>query len=111
MRFNPVFMLCAFVLLSALVSPVYGMVIYFATRSRHYFFDLDAIRVPHTSHLKRGSVAVTTTLCVPFDYANTDVFVAASATSATTDGNPGNNDATGQLGAILEGFANGFDCP
>jgi DNA modification methylase len=32
-------------------------VIYFAVRSRHYYFDLDAIRVPHRSHLKRGSPA------------------------------------------------------
>jgi len=57
------------------------------------------------------SVAVTTTLCVPFDYADANVTVAASATSDTPDGNPGNNDTTGLLGAILEGFANGFDCP
>jgi DNA modification methylase len=32
-------------------------VIYFAVRSQHYHFDLDAIRVPHRSHLKRGSPA------------------------------------------------------
>jgi uncharacterized repeat protein (TIGR01451 family) len=57
------------------------------------------------------SVAVTTTLCVPFDYADPNVTVAASATSDTPDGNPGNNDTTGLLGAILDGFANGFDCP
>jgi DNA modification methylase len=32
-------------------------VLYFATRSRKYFFDLDVIRIPHRSHLKRGSEA------------------------------------------------------
>lgn len=32
-------------------------VFYFAVRSQHYYFDLDAIRVPHRSHLKRGSPA------------------------------------------------------
>jgi site-specific DNA-methyltransferase (adenine-specific) len=32
-------------------------VLYFATRSPKYFFDLDAIRVPHRSQLKRPSVA------------------------------------------------------
>jgi site-specific DNA-methyltransferase (adenine-specific) len=32
-------------------------VLYFATRSQKYFFDLDAIRVPHRSQLKRPSVA------------------------------------------------------
>ncbi len=32
-------------------------VLYFATRSRHYYFDLDAIRVPHTSNMKHGSEA------------------------------------------------------
>lgn len=32
-------------------------VIYFAVRSQHYHFDLDAIREPHRSHLKRGSPA------------------------------------------------------
>jgi site-specific DNA-methyltransferase (adenine-specific) len=32
-------------------------VLYFATRSPRYFFDLDAIRVPHRSTLKRPSVA------------------------------------------------------
>lgn len=57
------------------------------------------------------SVDVTTALCVPFDYAATNVFVAASATSNTIDGDPSNNDATGSLLAVLEGFANGFDCP
>ena len=34
-------------------------VIYFAVRSQHYCFDLDAIRVPHRSHLKGGSPAAT----------------------------------------------------
>jgi uncharacterized repeat protein (TIGR01451 family) len=57
------------------------------------------------------SVEVTTGLCVPRDYSNATVFVAASATSATIDGDPSNNDATGSLTAILEGFADGFDCP
>jgi site-specific DNA-methyltransferase (adenine-specific) len=32
-------------------------VLYFATRTQKYFFDLDAIRVPHRSQLKRPSVA------------------------------------------------------
>ena len=32
-------------------------VIYLAVRSQHYYFDLDAIRVPHRSHLKRGNPA------------------------------------------------------
>jgi site-specific DNA-methyltransferase (adenine-specific) len=32
-------------------------VLYFATRSQKYFFDLDAIRVPHRSQLKRPSIA------------------------------------------------------
>jgi site-specific DNA-methyltransferase (adenine-specific) len=32
-------------------------VLYFATRSQRYFFDLDAIRVPHRSQLKRPSIA------------------------------------------------------
>ncbi len=31
-------------------------VIYFATRSRHYYFDLDAIRVPHRSTAKDASI-------------------------------------------------------
>jgi len=56
-------------------------------------------------------VEVTTSLCLPFDYAAANLTVASSATSSTNDGNPGNNDTTGLLGVILEGFANGFDCP
>lgn len=32
-------------------------VVYFAVRSRHYYFDLDAIRVPHRSRLDRPSRA------------------------------------------------------
>lgn len=32
-------------------------VIYFAVRSQHYYFDLDAIRVPHRSHVKGPSPA------------------------------------------------------
>jgi len=57
------------------------------------------------------SVEVTTSLCLPFDYAAANLTVASSATSSTNDGNPGNNDTTGLLGVILDGFANGFDCP
>jgi uncharacterized repeat protein (TIGR01451 family) len=57
------------------------------------------------------SVEVTTGLCLPFDYASTSVFVQASATSDTSDSDPSNNDVTESLLAILEGFANGFDCP
>jgi uncharacterized repeat protein (TIGR01451 family) len=57
------------------------------------------------------SIQVTTNLCVPFDYSSASLFVEASATSDTTDGNPGNNETTGQLGVILGDFADGFDCP
>jgi DNA modification methylase len=32
-------------------------IVYFATRSQHYFFDLDAIRIPHRSSLKKPSLA------------------------------------------------------
>jgi DNA modification methylase len=32
-------------------------VIYFAVRSHHYFFDLDAIRIPHRSTMQRASAA------------------------------------------------------
>jgi len=58
-----------------------------------------------------ASVQVTTGLCVPRDYSGSDVFVAASVSSATTDSDPSNNDATGSLPFISEGFADGFDCP
>jgi len=56
-------------------------------------------------------VQVTTGLCVPRDYSGTDVFVAASVSSATPDSDSSNNDATGSLPFISEGFGDGFDCP
>jgi uncharacterized repeat protein (TIGR01451 family) len=57
------------------------------------------------------SVDVTTSLCVPRDFAGNTVFVAASVTSTTSDSNPANNDANGSSPLITELFANGFDCP
>ena len=57
------------------------------------------------------SVDVTTSLCVPRDFAGNTVFVAASVTSTTSDSNPANNDANGSSPLIAELFADGFDCP
>ena len=57
------------------------------------------------------SVDVTTSLCVPRDFAGNTVFVAASVTSTTSDSNPANNDANGSSPLITELFADGFDCP
>jgi uncharacterized repeat protein (TIGR01451 family) len=57
------------------------------------------------------SVEVTTGLCVPRDYSAGTVDVTASATSATADPDPNNNDANGSLPFIGEGFGDGFDCP
>ena len=57
------------------------------------------------------SVDVTTSLCVPHDFAGNTVFVAASVTSTTSDSNPANNDANGSSPLIAELFADGFDCP
>jgi uncharacterized repeat protein (TIGR01451 family) len=57
------------------------------------------------------SVEVTAGVCTPRDYTGGSVFVAASATSATPDSDPNNNNATGDLPFIDEGFADGFDCP
>jgi uncharacterized repeat protein (TIGR01451 family) len=58
-----------------------------------------------------ASVEVTTGLCVPRDFVGDTVFVAASVSAATTDPDPNNNDATGSLPFIGEGFGDGFDCP
>ena len=57
------------------------------------------------------SVEVTAGVCTPRDFAGNTVFVAASVTSSTPDSDPNNNDATGSLPFITEGFGDGFDCP
>ena len=57
------------------------------------------------------SVEVTTGLCTPRNFDGDTVSVTASATSDTPDGNSGNNDPTGNLPFIGEGFGDGFDCP
>jgi uncharacterized repeat protein (TIGR01451 family) len=58
-----------------------------------------------------ASVEVTTGLCSPIDLASGPVVVQASVTSITTDPDPSNNDGTGAVPLVTEGFGNGFDCP
>lgn len=59
-----------------------------------------------------ASQTVTTGACVARDYTEPDpVVVTASVTADTADPNSGNDTGTANLPLIVEGFADGFDCP
>jgi site-specific DNA-methyltransferase (adenine-specific) len=63
-------------------------VVYFLTRQKHYFFDLDAIRVPHTSSRPKSQKPVTYSVPPEWRVASTDHAGLAQLKASGTVGHP-----------------------